>query len=165
MEQGRFTGSGWVLPVGKKTTVPNALQIPLPSGTTCQLPPPLGEEALGWVGALGTANQRLPCAKGAAPKGLRDCTWRGMLRTTLPSALRAATSPCTGEARVIGFCSRTTTKPLVTCCFLSRRRMPTRSLGCSETNFSTHQPARTATIESDVKSLCPFSGRHKGRTV
>ena len=43
--------------------------------------------------------------------------------------------------------------------------MATRGSGCSEINFSTHQAARTATIESDVKSLCPFSGRHKGRTV
>jgi hypothetical protein len=39
-----------VLPVhaaAKRRTVPIALQIPLPSGTTCQLPPPLGEEAFG----------------------------------------------------------------------------------------------------------------------
>ena len=124
-----------------------------------------GRSLFGWLLSLGTGNQRLPCAKGAAPKGLRDCTWRGMLRTTLPSALRAATSPCTGEARDVGFYRRSTAKPMVTCCFLGCRRLPTRSLGCSEINFSTHQPARTATIESDVKSLCPFSGRHKGRTV
>ena len=39
-----------VLPVhaaAKRRTVPIALQIPLPSGTTCQLPPPVGEEAFG----------------------------------------------------------------------------------------------------------------------
>ena len=34
---------------GQKTTIPCALQLPLPSGTTCQLPPPLGEEAF-WGG-------------------------------------------------------------------------------------------------------------------
>ena len=30
---------------GQKSTVPHALQIPLPSGYACRLPPPLGEEA------------------------------------------------------------------------------------------------------------------------
>ena len=53
------TGSGW-LPFGA-----NALPSPSPcnypyhqSGYACQLPPPLGEEALGWVGALGTATPK-----------------------------------------------------------------------------------------------------------
>ena len=40
-------GSG--VAVGKQTAVPVALQLPPPSGTTCQLPPPLGEEAF-WGG-------------------------------------------------------------------------------------------------------------------
>ena len=104
---------------GKKPTIPNALQLPLPSGTTCQLPPPLGEEALGWVLPLGNSQpKRLPCARGAvAVRRLRGCTWRGMLRTILPSALRAATSLCTREARGGGFYRRLPAKPLVTCLF------------------------------------------------
>ena len=43
------------------------------SGYACQLPPPLGEEALGWVGALGTANlMSLPCARGDEGKRVRS---------------------------------------------------------------------------------------------
>ena len=97
---------------GQKSTVPHALQIPLPSGTTCQLPPPLGEEAFG-----------------------------------------------------VGFSSSLSAKPMVTCQFSYPTAHANSSRVVNRTNFSTHQPARTATIESDVKSLCPFSGRHKGRTV
>ena len=44
--------------------------------------------------------QRLPCVKGAVcVSRLRDCSF---LATTLPSRLRRATSPYTGEAKEIG---------------------------------------------------------------
>ena len=39
---------GPAAPLGQKSAVPIALQLPLPSGTACQLPPPLGEEAF-WL--------------------------------------------------------------------------------------------------------------------
>ena len=53
---------------GEKTTVPIALQLPLPSGTTCQLPPPLGEEAFLLAVFIGDRQPiRLPCAKELSP--------------------------------------------------------------------------------------------------
>ena len=64
-----------------------------------------------------------------------------------------------------GHSSRLPAKPLVTCLLSRLSAHAHSSRVVNRTNFSTHQPARTATIESDVKSLCPFSGRHKGRTV
>ena len=60
---------------GEKTTVPNALQIPLPSvRLRLTASSPAGGRSLwGWVFSLGTANSMsLPCARGDGGKRVRS---------------------------------------------------------------------------------------------
>ena len=73
--------------------------------------------------------------------------------------------PLGEEAFGVGFCCGGSVKLRWLFVFYGSRSPTTSSPNATSPNFSSQQPARTATIESDVKSLCPFSGRHKGRTV
>ena len=80
-------------------------------------------------------------------------------------ATRQLPPPLGEEAFAVGFICRESVQLRWRVVFFGCRSFDNPTPECSRIFFSSQQPARTATIESDVKSLCPFSGRHKGRTV
>ena len=101
----RLPSRRWVVPGEWKDSVPIALQLPLPSGTTCQLPPPLGEEAFLLAVFSGDSQPYEPplCKGRWLPVGQTEGLYVTITAKYNPSVSYADSSPCTGEPLVLAF--------------------------------------------------------------